>query len=667
MTPLTKDDLTLVANTIRCLAMDGVQAANSGHPGMPMGMADVASVLWLKYLKHCPANPKWADRDRFVLSAGHGSMLLYSLLHLAGYKLPMDELKRFRQLGSRTPGHPEHGETEGVETTTGPLGQGIGNAVGMAIAERMLAARFNSEAFIPVDHRTWAICGDGDFMEGVSHEACSLAGHIKLDRLIVFYDSNRITIEGSTDLAYSDDVKKRFLGYNWHVLEIDGHDYDKIDAAIRRALRLTGKPVCILCHTHIGKGSPNKADNAEAHGAPLGAEEVKLTKRALGFAEDQAFAVPDKVYTFFEERAAKLLRLQNRWARGLKTWQQADATRAELWRKHMQDELPADLDSLLPAFDPAKPLATRSASGVAINALCKHLPQLVGGSADLAPSTMTLMKGEGDIGPGQFAGRNFHFGVREHGMLAAMNGLALHGGFRVFGATFFVFSDYCRPSLRLAAIMKLPVIFVFTHDSFYVGEDGPTHEPVEHIAALRCIPGLTVLRPADPTETAAAWVAALKHKQGPVALLLTRHNLPVLDRTTLPAANNLEKGAYTLWQSGSGTPDLTILASGSEVDLALNAAKQFAGTNVRVVSFPSWELFAAQPQAYRDSVLDPACRRRLVIEAGSAFGWERWIGRSGATVTMDRFGASGAYKDLAKAFGFTVENVLAKARGLLAG
>jgi transketolase len=377
--------------------------------------------------------------------------------------------------------------------------------------------------------------------------------------------------------------------------------------------------------------------------------------------------VPDKVYTFFEERAAKLLRLQNRWARGLKTWQQADATRAELWRKHMQDELPADLDSLLPAFDPAKPLATRSASGVAINALCKHLPQLVGGSADLAPSTMTLMKGEGDIGPGQFAGRNFHFGVREHGMLAAMNGLALHGGFRVFGATFFVFSDYCRPSLRLAAIMKLPVIFVFTHDSFYVGEDGPTHEPVEHIAALRCIPGLTVLRPADPTETAAAWVAALKHKQGPVALLLTRHNLPVLDRTTLPAANNLEKGAYTLWQSGSGTPDLTILASGSEVDLALNAAKQFAGTNVRVVSFPSWELFAAQPQAYRDSVLDPACRRRLVIEAGSAFGWERWIGRSGATVTMDRFGASGAYKDLAKAFGFTVENVLAKARGLLAG
>ena len=656
-----------MANAIRALAMDGVQKANSGHPGMPMGMADVASVLWLKYLKHCPANPKWADRDRFVLSAGHGSMLLYSLLHLAGYKLPMDELKRFRQLGSRTPGHPEHGETEGVETTTGPLGQGIGNAVGMAIAERMLAARFNSEAFIPVDHRTWAICGDGDFMEGVSHEACSLAGHLKLDRLIVFYDSNRITIEGSTDLAYSDDVKKRFLGYNWHVLEIDGHDYDKIDAAIRRALRLTGKPVCILCRTHIGKGSPNKADNAEAHGAPLGAEEVKLTKRALGFAEDQAFAVPDKVYTFFEERAAKLLRLQNRWARGLKTWQQADATRAELWRKHMQDELPADLDSLLPAFDPAKPLATRSASGVAINALCKHLPQLVGGSADLAPSTMTLMKGEGDIGPGQFAGRNFHFGVREHGMLAAMNGLALHGGFRVFGATFFVFSDYCRPSLRLAAIMKLPVIFVFTHDSFYVGEDGPTHEPVEHIAALRCIPGLTVLRPADPTETAAAWVAALKHKQGPVALLLTRHNLPVLDRTTLPAANNLEKGAYTLWQSGSGTPDLTILASGSEVDLALNAAKQFAGTNVRVVSFPSWELFAAQPQAYRDSVLDPACRRRLVIEAGSAFGWERWIGRSGATVTMDRFGASGAYKDLAKAFGFTVENVLAKARGLLAG
>jgi len=665
MPTLNTDDLKLVANTIRGLAIDGVQAANSGHPGMPMGMADVAAVLWLKHLKHCSANPKWPDRDRFVLSGGHGSMLLYSLLHLSGYKLPIDELKRFRQLGSLTPGHPEYGHTDGVETTTGPLGQGIGNAVGMALAERMLAARFNTETYAPVDHRTWVFCGDGDLMEGLSHEACSLAGHLRLDRLVMFYDSNRITIEGHTDLAMSDDAKKRFQSYNWHVIEIDGHDYNQIDAAIRRALRLTGKPVCIICKTHIGQGSPNKVDSHESHGAPLGVEEVKLTKRNLGLPEDQFFYVPETVYQLFAERSAKMLRAQNKWARTVKTWQQAEPTKADLWRKHMQDELPADLESLLPAFDPAKPMATRSASGVVINALCKTLPQLVGGSADLAPSTMTLMKGEGSVGSNAYTGRNFHFGIREHAMLSAMNGMALHGGFRVFGATFFVFSDYCRPAIRLAAIMNLPVIYVFTHDSFYVGEDGPTHEPVEHIAALRCIPGLTVIRPSDPTETAAAWVAALKHKSGPVALLLTRHNMAVISRTEYPAANNLEKGAYTLWQNGSGTPDLTLLATGSEVELALAAARQLTGVHVRVVSMPSWECFAAQPQAYRDSVLDPQCPRRLALEAGSSFGWDRWIGQNGGTITLDHFGSSGPYKDLAKAFGFTVENVLAKARTML--
>ncbi len=665
MMPLTKNDLTLVANTIRCLSIDGVQAANSGHPGLPMGMADVAAVLWLKYLKQCPANPRWIDRDRFVLSGGHGSMLLYSLLHLAGYKLSIDELKRFRQLGSATPGHPEYGHTPGVETTTGPLAQGIGNAVGMALAERMLAARFTTAEAALVDHRTFVFCGDGDLMEGLSHEACSLAGHLRLDRLVLFYDSNGITIEGHTSLALSDDAKKRFQAYNWHVLEIDGHDFDQIDAAIRRALRLTGKPVCIICKTHIGKGSPNKADSHEVHGAPLGAEEVKLTKRALGFPEDQSFYVPEKVYKLFEERAEKTLRLQNRWARQLKTWQAADPARATLWHQHMNDELPADLAALLPACDPAKPMATRSVSGAVINALAKALPQLVGGSADLAPSTMTLLKGEASVAPGAFAGRNFHFGIREHAMAAAMNGMAAHGGFRVFGGTFFVFSDYCRPSVRLAALMKLPVIYVFTHDSFYVGEDGPTHEPVEHIAALRCIPGLTVIRPADPTETGAAWVAALQHKQGPVALLLTRQNLAVLDRTVYPAANNLEKGAYTLWQSGTGTPDLTIIATGSEVEIALAGAKQLAGANVRVVSMPSWELFAAQPQEYCDSVLDPACVKRLAVEAGTSFGWERHIGRGGTAITLDTFGASGAYKDLALAFGFTAENVAAKAKALL--
>ncbi len=526
---LTKDDLTLVANTIRCLSIDGVQAANSGHPGLPMGMADVASVLWLKYLKHCPANSKWFDRDRFVLSGGHGSMLLYSLLHLAGYKLPIDELKRFRQLGSATPGHPEYGHTDGVETTTGPLAQGIGNAVGMALAERMLAARFNTADVTPVDHRTFVFCGDGDLMEGLSHEACSLAGHLQLERLILFYDSNRITIEGHTDLAMTDDAKKRFQSYNWHVIEIDGHDYDQIDSAIRRALRLTGKPVCIICRTTIGKGSPNKADTHEVHGAPLGVEEVKLTKRALGFPEDQFFYVPEKVYKLFEERAEKMLRVQNRWARQIKTWHAADPAKAKLWQQHLNDELPANLAALLPVFDPAKPMATRSVSGVVINTLAKSLPQLVGGAADLAPSTMTFMKGEASIAAGNYEGRNFHFGIREHAMAATMNGIAVHGGFRVFGGTFFVFSDYCRPAIRLAALMKLPVIYVFTHDSFYVGEDGPTHEPVEHIAALRCIPGLTVIRPADPTETGAAWVAALQHKQGPVALLLTRQNTAVID------------------------------------------------------------------------------------------------------------------------------------------
>jgi transketolase len=665
MTPLTKDDLTLVANTIRCLSIDGVQAANSGHPGLPMGMADVAAVLWLKYLKQCPANSKWIDRDRFVLSGGHGSMLLYSLLHLAGYKLPIDELKRFRQFGSQTPGHPEYGHTDGVETTTGPLAQGIGNAVGMALAERMLAARFNTADVTPVDHHTFVFCGDGDLMEGLSHEACSLAGHLQLDRLVLFYDSNHITIEGRTSLAMSDDAKKRFQAYNWHVIEIDGHDFDQIDAAIRRALRLTGKPVCIICRTHIGQGSPNKIDSCEAHGAPLGVEEVKLTKRALGFPEDQFFYVPEKVYKLFEERAAKMLRLQNKWTRQLKTWHAADPAKAALWRQHLNDELPADLAKLLPPVDPAKPMATRSVSGLVINALAHSLPQLVGGSADLAPSTMTLMKGEAAVAPGEFAGRNFHFGIREHAMAAAMNGIAVHGGFRVFGGTFFVFSDYCRPSIRLAAIMKLPVIYVFTHDSFYVGEDGPTHEPVEHIGALRCIPGLTVIRPSDPTETGAAWVAALQHKQGPVALLLTRQNTAVIDRTTYPAANNLEKGAYTLWQNGTGTPDLTIIATGSEVEIALAGAKQLAGVNVRVVSMPSWEFFAAQTQEYRDSVIDPKCCKRLVVEAGSAFGWERYIGRCGSTLTLDHFGASGAYKDLAKAFGFTTEGVLAKAKAML--
>ena len=664
---LTNETFTLAANTIRCLAMDGVQAAKSGHPGAPMGLADIAAVLWLKYLRHDPADSKWPDRDRFVLSGGHGSMLLYSLLHLSGYNLPLEELKRFRQLGSLTPGHPEYGHTDGVETTTGPLGQGIANAIGMAIAERMAAARFNTPGSDPVvDHRTWIFCGDGDLEEGISHEACSLAGHLKTDKLVLFYDSNGITIEGHTDLALSDDPKKRFQAYNWHVLEIDGHDYDQIDRAIRKAMKLTGKPVLIICKTHIGKGSPNKQDSHEAHGAPLGEEEVKLTKRALGFPEDQFFYVPQDVYTVFQERASKMKRAHGKWKRVFKEWAGANPDKAALWKTMREDFLPADIETRLPAFDPAKPVATRSASGIVLNALAKELPQLVGGSADLAPSNMTWLKEMGEIKPGDFAGRNFHFGIRELAMAAIMNGVQVHGGFRIFGGTFFVFSDYCRPAMRLAALMGLPVIYVYTHDSFYVGEDGPTHEPVEQIAALRCMPNVTVIRPADPTETSAAWVAALKNKKGPTALLLTRQNMKVIDRTQYPAAANLEKGAYTLWQNGEGTPDLTIIATGSEVEIALDAAKQLADKNVRVVSMPCRELFEKQNKTYRDRIIDPDCKRRLVVEAGTPFGWDRYAGSKGILITLDTFGASGAYKDLAKHFGFTTENVLAKARELLA-
>ena len=663
---LSNENLTLAANTIRGLAMDGVQAAKSGHPGAPMGLADIAAVLWLKYLKHNPSDSTWADRDRFVLSGGHGSMLVYSLLHLAGYNLPLEELKRFRQMGSLTPGHPEYHHTDGVETTTGPLGQGIASGVGMAIAERMAAARYNvdgSEAV--VDHRTWMFCGDGDLEEGISHEACSLAGHLKLEKLVLFYDSNGITIEGHTDLALSDDPKKRFQAYNWHVLEIDGHDLDQIDRAIRKAMKLTGKPILIICKTHIGKGSPNKQDSHEAHGAPLGEEEVKLTKRALGMPEDQLFYVPEEVRGLFADRLAKNKRAQGKWKRVFKDWSKANPAKAEQWKHSYEDFMPLDIESKIPAFDVTKPVATRNASGIVLNALAKELPQIVGGSADLAPSNMTWLKDMGELKPGEFSGRNIHFGIRELAMATIMNGIMCHGGFRVFGGTFFVFSDYCRPAMRMAALMGLPVIYVYTHDSFYVGEDGPTHEPVEQMAALRCMPNMTMIRPSDPTETTAAWVTALKNKKGPTALLFTRQNMKVIDRSKYPSASNLEKGAYTLWQNGEGTPELTIIATGSEVEIALEAAQQITDRNVRVVSMPSWELFAKQNQTYRDRIIDPSCSRRLIVEAGSSFGWERFAGKHTTMVTLNTFGASAPFKDLAKAFGFTTENVLAKARELL--
>lgn len=655
----------LTANTLRCLAMDGVQAAKSGHPGAPMGLADIATVLWLKHLKHFPSDAGWCDRDRFVLSGGHGSMLLYSLLHLAGYDLTLDDLKQFRQLGSRTAGHPEYGHTDGVEITTGPLGQGIASAVGMALAERMAAARFNTTEHPEiVNHRTWVFCGDGDLEEGISHEACSLAGHLQLDKLVLFYDSNQITIEGDTALALSDDPKKRFQAYNWNVLEIDGHDFDQIDRAIRRATRPTGKPTVIICHTQIGKGSPNMAGTAATHGAPLGEAEIKATKRALGFDPEQHFFVPAEVNQAFQDSVLKKRRLHTRWKRIFKEWSKANPALATTWQNAQADLLPAELEAALPTFDPAKPMATRSASGLVLNALAPQIPHLIGGSADLAPSNMTWLNDFTAVTPNDFSGRNLHYGVRELAMAGIMNGVQAHGGFRIYGATFLVFSDYCRPAIRLAALMGLPVIYVFTHDSFHVGEDGPTHQPVEHIAALRSIPNLTVIRPADPTETGAAWIAALKNRKGPTALILTRQNLAVIERQHGPAAANVEKGAYTLWQNGIGIPDLIFIASGSEVALALAAAKQMTDKNVRVVSMASWELFEKQNRSYRERIIDIDCKRRVIVEAGSSMGWERYAGSKFELITLDTFGASGPSGELAQHFGFTVENVLERARAL---
>ena len=662
------ETMALAANTIRCLAADAVQAANSGHPGLPMGMADVAALLWLKYLSHDPKDPAWPDRDRFVLSGGHGSTLLYSLLHLAGYGLTLDDLKAFRQCGSKTPGHPEFRHTPGVETSTGPLGQGLANAVGMALAERMLAARFNAggEGFQPVDHRTVVFCGDGDLEEGISHEACSLAGHLKLERLVAVYDSNAITIEGSTSLSTSDDAALRFKAYGWRVIETDGHDFAAIDKAFRKALKPCGKPTLLIARTVIGKGSPNKQGSASCHGAPLGADEIRLLKQNLGFDPDKSFFVPDEVYAAFKSRAAALHRRSLKWRRDFAAWRKTHPDLAVAWDRHFSGEIPENLESLLPSFDLEKPIATRAASGKVINALAPALPQLIGGSADLAPSNNTEMKGIPFVAPGDYSGRNLHFGIRELAMTAVMNGVAVHGGFRIFGGTFFVFSDYCRPALRMSALMKLPVVFVFTHDSFYVGEDGPTHEPVEQIAALRAIPGVTVLRPADATETAAAWVFALRNTEGPTAILLTRQNLDVIDRAAFPPASLLEKGAYTLYQNGEGRPDLIILATGSEVHLALAAAKAIDDAVVRVVDMPSRELFERQPAAYRDSVVDPAVTRRLVVEAGVSFGWHKYAGPAGRILSMEGFGASGPYKELAKLYGFTAENVTALARDLLA-
>ncbi|MEA3397674.1 MAG: transketolase, partial [Chloroflexota bacterium] len=607
---------------------------NSGHPGMPMGMADVAYVLWTRHLRHNPHNPRWPNRDRFILSAGHGSMLLYSLLHLTGYPLSLDDLKQFRQWGSKTPGHPEYDLDLGIETTTGPLGQGFATGIGMALAETHLAAQFNRPGYPLFNHAIYAIVSDGDLMEGISHEAASWAGHLGLKQVIYFYDDNDISIEGSTDITFTEDVPARFRAYGWHVQEIDGHDYDAIDAAIRAAQTAKGQPHLIVCHTHIAYGSPHQQDTAGAHGSPLGEEEIRLTKEAMNWPSQEPFYVPEQVRANYGVAVTRGEQLEAQWRELLTGYaQEFPAEMAELQRL-WAGALPEDWEKSLPIFTPADgPLATRAASGQALNALAPVLPELTGGSADLDPSNKTSLKGYLFFQQETPDGRNLHFGVREHGMGGILNGMALYGGLRVYGGTFMVFSDYMRPAVRLAALMQVPVVYVWTHDSFYVGEDGPTHQPVEHLLALRAIPGLTVLRPADANETAAAWKVALELRR-PVALALTRQKLPVFEETQEKALEGVARGAYILRDAPQARIDLLLIATGSEVALALEAQRLLAEQQIsaRVVSMPSWELFNAQPFFYRLNVLPPTTSRRLAIEAGVTLGWERYVGAHGAVI-----------------------------------
>ena len=670
MTETAATDTDLLAiNTIRFLAVDMVERAKSGHPGAPLGMAPMAWTLWSRFLAFDPADPEWPGRDRFVLSAGHASALLYSLLHLAGYDLPMEQLARFRQLGSKTPGHPEHGLAPGVETTTGPLGQGFGNAVGMAIAQRALAARFDRPGFALFDHHVWVIASDGDLMEGVASEAASLAGHLRLGRLLVLYDSNRISIDGSTDLAFTEDVRARFAAYGWHTQHVeDGNDVEALAAAMAAARSETGRPSLIEVRTQIGYGSPKKAGTAEAHGAPLGAEETRATRAALGWPHETPLYVPEEAREAFAEARRRGEAAHARWREQLGRYRDAHPELAAELERRLAGRLPEGWRETLPSFAGGKDMATRAASGKVIDALAPLLPELFGGSADLAESNQTLIEGGGDFSAASPAGRNLRFGVREHAMGAALNGIALSGMFRPYGGTFLIFSDYMRPSIRLAALMRQGPIYVFTHDSVFLGEDGPTHEPIEHLPALRAIPNLVVLRPADACETAAAWAVALERRDGPTALALTRQKLPVLAEAAERAAEGVPRGGYVLADAEGGEPRVLLLGSGSEVHLLLGARQRLAaeGIAARVVSLPSWELFAAQSQAYRDSVLPPAVTRRLAVEAASPFGWERWVGTHGDVLGIDRFGESGRYEDLAEHFGYTVENVTARARALAA-
>jgi transketolase len=659
-------------DTIRFLAVDAVQKANSGHPGMPMGLAPVAHVLWTRHLKYDAAHPDWPDRDRFVLSAGHGSMLLYGMLYLTGYGLTLDDLKRFRQLGSRTPGHPEYRDTPGIETTTGPLGQGFGNAVGMAIAEAFLGATFNDAARPVVDHYTFAIASDGDLMEGVASEAASLAGHLGLGKLIVLYDDNLISLDGPTEMAFTEDRMARFAAYRWHTQVVpDANDLEAIDAAIVAAKAETGRPSIIAVRSHIGYGSPHLQDTSKAHGAPLGPDEVKATKENLGWPLEPTFYVPDEVLAFYREAGARGAAVRRAWEERYSAWRAAAPDAAQRWDGAWRREPAAGWEAALPTYAPGDgAVATRSVSGAVINALAPFLPTMIGGSADLASSNSTLIKGADVFGRDSYAGRNIWFGVREHAMAAAANGMALHGGVIPYAATFFVFTDYQRPALRLGALMGAPVKYVFTHDSIGLGEDGPTHQPVEHLAILRATPNFTVVRPADATETVEAWKLALASNGGPVALVLTRQKLPVIDRSRYASASGLARGAYVLADAaGPVDPDLILIATGSEVHLALAAHERLVGEGVRsrVVSMPCRTLFFAQDETYRDTVLSPRVEARLSIEAAATFGWRDVVGDHGQSIGLDRFGASAPAEDLFEVFGFTVDNVYRRARALLGG
>lgn len=675
-TNTTADLDQLCINTIRTLSLDAVQKAESGHAGLPLGCAPLAYVLWTKFLRHNPKNPKWAGRDRFLLSAGHGSMLLYSLLYLTGYDLPFEELKRFRQWGSKTPGHPENVLTHGVEITTGPLGQGFANGVGMAMGAAHLGARFNKPEFPLIDNYIYAIVSDGDLMEGVASEAASLAGHLKLGKLIYLYDDNHVTIEGFTSLAFTENVPQRFEAYGWHTSTVeDGNDLEAIERAILDAQSVGDRPSLISVKTIIGYGMPS-AGTRKAHSDAPGEEAVRETKRHLGWPEDKDFYVPDEALTHFREAIERGARQEEEWNALVQKYEQQFADLGREWRATMSGDLPEGWETHLPSFENAKPMATRAASGEVINALAPHMPMLIGGSADLGPSTNTDIKGGGDFQPGSYEGRTLHFGVREHGMGAALTGISLNGGLIPYGATFMCFSDYMKPAVRLAALSEVQVVFVFTHDSIGLGEDGPTHEPIEQLAGLRAIPHLFVIRPADPHETREAWRIAIQRRKAPTALVLTRQKVPVIDQSRYNSAAGAQRGAYILAEAEGGdagatnknaTPALILISTGSEVSLALEAreALQKEGTPTRVVSIPCWELFDEQAEDYRNEVLPPAVTARLAIEAASRMGWDRYVGTEGDCVCIDRFGASAKGEDALRALGFNVENVLKHARGVL--